>query len=302
MTDVRLRSNSPQTGSATSKVTLLFIKNAILSVLISHRLAATAGQQWLVFPRKEHRSQHTSHQKVLALARSLLTIYWNESQRCSSLFSESSNREPDNTEFLAALETRKCPSATACLPWQAVSIIQRTISFKPEESPGHSHPTTWSRQMPACHDHFSSAASRVWEAMSDISLTEQPGDITSYREFPFRGKREAGTGEANRGGASVAKARMRPSPLDWKSRGAWQRFSSSSTSSRTDGVSHCQVLMRFIPSTNWACQGPMSCWQGGEYHKLTARRVARKAQVGFRRRQPVPGSKCLTWRQPMSIF
>lgn len=68
-----------------------------------------------VFPQKEHTSQHTSYQKALALARSLLTICWNESQCCSSLFSESSNREPDNTEFLAALETRKRSAvAPAC--------------------------------------------------------------------------------------------------------------------------------------------------------------------------------------------
>ena len=76
--------NSPQTGSATRKVTQLLLKNALLSTLISHRLAATAVEQWLVFPQKEHRSQHIRYPKALVWARSLLTIYWNGSQCCSS--------------------------------------------------------------------------------------------------------------------------------------------------------------------------------------------------------------------------
>lgn len=110
-----MRRNSPQAGSATSKVTRLLIKNGLLLILISQAGCHSWRDQWLAFPHK-HKGQHTSYQKALVWARSLPTIYWNESQ-CGSLFSESSSREPDNPAEplpVSALETRKCSSAV-CL-------------------------------------------------------------------------------------------------------------------------------------------------------------------------------------------
>lgn len=111
-----MRRNSPQAGSATSKVTQPVIRNGLLSILISKAGFHSWRDQWLAFPHK-HKGQHTSYQKALVWARSLRTIYWNESQ-CGSLFSESSSREPDNQAEplpVSALETRKRSSA-ACLP------------------------------------------------------------------------------------------------------------------------------------------------------------------------------------------
>lgn len=74
------------------------------------------------------------------------------------------------------------PRQPACPHWQAVSIILRAISFKPEESPGHWHPTTWSKQMAVCHeaDYFSSPASVGSETIIDISLVEKPGEVTAF--------------------------------------------------------------------------------------------------------------------------